>query len=29
MMEKRYLQGTTFVKNANADAERKKLEAMA
>ena len=28
MMEKRYLQGTTFVKNANAEAERRKLEAM-
>ncbi len=29
MMEKRYLQGTTFVKNANSEAERKKFEAMA
>ena len=29
MMEKRYLQSTKFVKNATADAERKKLEAVA
>ena len=28
MMEKRYLQSTKFVKNATADAERKKLEAV-